>query len=73
MQIIRKLKQNKIGYYLKKNFMKKCNKCKKKMDWDKFRKDRRNTDGYYTYCKECTKESQNIYVNKIKEGTIKAF
>lgn len=43
------------------------------MDWDKFRKDRRTTDGYYTYCIECTRVSQNIYANKIKEGTIKAF
>lgn len=53
--------------------MKKCNKCKKTLDWDRFRKDRRNLDGYYTYCIECTRVSQNMYVNKIKEGTIKAF
>jgi NAD-dependent SIR2 family protein deacetylase len=73
MQIIRKWKQNRIGYYLKKNFMKKCNKCKKTLDWEKFRKDRRNMDGYYSYCKECSKASQTLYANRIKEGTIKAF
>jgi hypothetical protein len=73
MQIIRKWKQNKIGYYLKKNFMKKCNKCKENLNWDKFRKDRRNSDGYYGYCKVCAKEVNDQYKNKIKEGIIKAF
>lgn len=53
--------------------MKKCNKCKKNLDWDKFRKDRRNADGYYTYCLECAKAANIKYKNKIKEGTIKAF
>ena len=53
--------------------MKKCNKCKKTLDWDKFRKDRRNMDGYYSYCKDCSKASQTLYANRIKEGTIKAF
>jgi hypothetical protein len=73
MVITPKLKQSKTGYYLKKNFMKKCNRCKKNLDWDKFRKDRRKVDGYYGYCLKCSKEKNDIYKNKIKEGTIKAF
>ena len=53
--------------------MKKCNRCKQNLDWDKFRKDRRNADGYYSYCRICSKEKSEQYKNKIKEGTIKAF
>ena len=53
--------------------MKKCNKCKKTLDWDKFRRDRRNADGYYGFCKICAKETQDQYKNKLKEGIIKAF
>lgn len=53
--------------------MKKCNRCKQNLDWDKFRKDRRTIDGYYGYCLKCSKEKNDIYKNKIKEGTIKAF
>jgi hypothetical protein len=73
MSIILKSKQKKTGYYLQNNFMKKCNRCKQNLDWDKFRKDKRNADGYYGYCKVCSKEKQDQYKNKIKEGTIKAF
>jgi len=73
MQIIMKLKPNKTNYHSNKNFMKKCNKCKKTLDWDKFRRDRRNADGYYGFCKICAKETQDQYKNKLKEGIIKAF
>jgi len=53
--------------------MKKCNKCKKTKDWDKFRKTKHNLDGYYGYCIECAKLDYQKYRDRKKEGVIKAF
>lgn len=53
--------------------MKKCNKCKKQKDYKEFRKDKRTTDGYYTYCHNCQRAYQKQYDANKKKGTIIAF
>lgn len=53
--------------------MKKCNKCKETMDISKFRKDRRNADGYYNICIKCDNAYKLDYARRKKEGIIQAF
>lgn len=45
--------------------MKKCNKCKKSLNYSKFARNRSKSDGYENYCKSCkNKYNQSKYGNK---------
>ena len=44
-----------------KKLMKKCSCCNKIKIITKYRKGKRNKDGYYNQCKECTKNKSKKY------------
>lgn len=53
------------------NNMKECTKCKENKELNRFSKDIRNKSGTNNWCKECIKESKEVWVNanpgKLKE------
>ncbi len=46
--------------------LKRCPKCKQHLEWTNFNHNQSTRDGLATYCKECQKESQKQYLNRIK-------
>lgn len=46
--------------------LKRCPKCKQDLSLEKFNHNQSTRDGLATYCKECQKESQKQYLNRIK-------
>jgi len=54
--------------------MKKCYKCKKKLDWEQFSKDRSKFDGLSSRCKPCDREAvqarEATEVGKVNIGTM---
>jgi len=52
--------------------MKKCNKCKKSLDYSKFAKNRTQKDGYENYCKSCKNEyNKQNYGDKFTKAYLK--
>lgn len=52
--------------------MKKCNKCKKTLDYSKFAKNRTKKDGHENYCKSCKNEyNKKNYGNKFTKAYLK--
>jgi hypothetical protein len=68
-----KLKKERVDSLCRNNFKKKCTKCEKLKDYFDFYINKKRVDGRSTKCIKCINKYANSRIKQIKEGTIKAF